>query len=345
MHSAVAVEDVSESIKRKREPHHARRLACGLLSGVAGMLAACTQGRRRRHRPRQRPGRRIRRTVDFPIFYVKPPDSRGPGRRHARASVRRGRRLLRHAVEARPRLARRSGDRASPRDCASTARPTDDRYDIKDLDVSPDGMQVVFAMRGPLDDDQDEEEPPTWNIWEYDIATDTLHRVITSDIIAEEGQDVAPPIYPTAASCSPRRASASPRPSCSTKARRSSKRHRSAQRIRVRAARDERRRHRHPPDLLQPEQRPVAHGAAERPRAVHALGSRAGQRRHAPVHLESRRHRPAAATTARSRTTPARRIRPRQPTADRVHARARDAATAASWRSRASAPTSTSAAT
>ncbi len=50
-------------------------------------------------------------------------------------------------------------------------------------------------MRGPLDD-FDEDEAPTWNIWEYNIATDVLRRVITSDIIAEEGQDVAPSYLP-----------------------------------------------------------------------------------------------------------------------------------------------------
>jgi hypothetical protein len=72
----------------------------------------------------------------------------------------------------------------------------DDRYDIKDLNVSPDGLKVAFAMRGPLQDIDDEEDPPTWHIWEYNIATDVLHRVITSDIIAEEGQDVAPAYLP-----------------------------------------------------------------------------------------------------------------------------------------------------
>ncbi len=71
----------------------------------------------------------------------------------------------------------------------------EDRFDIKDLNVSPDGLKVVFAMRGPLDD-FDEEEAPTWNIWEYNIATDTLHRLITADIIAEDGQDVAPSYLP-----------------------------------------------------------------------------------------------------------------------------------------------------
>ena len=75
------------------------------------------------------------------------------------------------------------------------ARP-EDRYDIKDLAVAPDGLHVAFAMRGPLDDADDEDEPPTWNIWEYNIATDTLRRVITSNIIEEEGQDVAPSYLP-----------------------------------------------------------------------------------------------------------------------------------------------------
>ncbi len=72
----------------------------------------------------------------------------------------------------------------------------EDRYDIKDLAVAPDGLHVAFAMRGPLDDVDDEDEPPTWNIWEYNIETDTLRRVIASNIIAEEGQDVAPAYLP-----------------------------------------------------------------------------------------------------------------------------------------------------
>ncbi len=67
-----------------------------------------------------------------------------------------------------------------------------DLYDMRDVDVSYDGKSIVFAMRGPLDENQDEEDPPTWNIWEYTFATDALRRVIASDIIAEEGQDISP---------------------------------------------------------------------------------------------------------------------------------------------------------
>lgn len=72
----------------------------------------------------------------------------------------------------------------------------DDLFDIRDLDVAFDGSKIVFAMRGPLDEDQDEEDPPTWNVWEYTFATDTLRRVVVSDTIAEEGHDVAPHYLP-----------------------------------------------------------------------------------------------------------------------------------------------------
>ena len=44
--------------------------------------------------------------------------------------------------------------------------------------------------------DLDEDEQPTWNIWVYDRETDSVFRVITSDITAEEGEDVAPRFLP-----------------------------------------------------------------------------------------------------------------------------------------------------
>ncbi len=135
-------------------------------------------------------------TVDFPIFYVRhqvPEDEDDLTR-------------LRPFVEDDEYAASLwKRDRASPGapEVDITARlnllegaDPDDRYDIKDLEVSHDGLRVAFAMRGPLDDIDEEEDPPTWNIWEYDLATDTLRRVISSDIIAEEGQDVGPSYLP-----------------------------------------------------------------------------------------------------------------------------------------------------
>lgn len=135
-------------------------------------------------------------TVDFPIFYVRhqvPEES---------DDVTRVRPFVEDDLYDASLWKR---DRASPGSPETnlTARlktmagaSVDDRYDIKDLAVSPDGLKVAFAMRGPLDDIDEEDEPPTWNIWEYDIVTDALRRVISSDIVEEEGQDVSPAYLP-----------------------------------------------------------------------------------------------------------------------------------------------------
>lgn len=192
----MTVEDaVNRTIK------NAKRITFGsiclmLSTGVLTLLSACTQG----------PGGGgiglasgqdpDPATVDFPIFYIRhqiPEDQDNVTR-------------VRPFVEDDDYSATLwKRDRASPGapETEISARlrtdafggEAEDRYDIKDLNVSPDGLKLVFAMRGPLDD-FDEDEAPTWNIWEYNIDTDTLHRVITADIIAEDGQDVAPSYLP-----------------------------------------------------------------------------------------------------------------------------------------------------
>ena len=78
-----------------------------------------------------------------------------------------------------------------------TARVTgSDFYDVRDLDVSADGARLVFAMRGPLRANQQEEEPPSWQIWEYAVAADRLQRVIVDDVTASAGDDVSPHYLP-----------------------------------------------------------------------------------------------------------------------------------------------------
>jgi hypothetical protein len=125
-------------------------------------------------------------TVDFPIAYVKrtiPEDGDD----------------LRQQRDTAPDAELFFRDRASPSSAERniTGRITGtDPYDIKDVDVSPDGRRIVFAMRGPLDDNQDEEDPPNWQIWEYDITADNLHRVISSNTIATEGNDIGPQYLP-----------------------------------------------------------------------------------------------------------------------------------------------------
>jgi hypothetical protein len=68
--------------------------------------------------------------------------------------------------------------------------------DVRGVDASYDGTKFVFAMRGPFIEDADEEDQPTWNIWEYDVPGATLRRVIASDIVAEEGHDIDPHYLP-----------------------------------------------------------------------------------------------------------------------------------------------------
>lgn len=68
--------------------------------------------------------------------------------------------------------------------------------DIRDVSVSPDASKVLFAMRTPIDPNADDEDQPTWNIWEFDLDTRTLRRVFQDDITAEEGHDIGPQYLP-----------------------------------------------------------------------------------------------------------------------------------------------------
>lgn len=85
-------------------------------------------------------------------------------------------------------------DRASPSapEQNITAGETQGLGDIRDLEASFDGRRILFAMRAQFIENADEEDQPTWNIWEYDLDTETLRRLIESDISAEAGHDVAP---------------------------------------------------------------------------------------------------------------------------------------------------------
>ncbi|MBK9251975.1 MAG: PD40 domain-containing protein [Proteobacteria bacterium] len=159
------------------------------LAGIAALAGACSSGGSVELGSGQSadPG-----SVDFPIAYVKRTIPATAGGQLVQDDVREMRDTL-------PDADLFFRDRASP---SSAERNITDRvtgsdpYDIKDVDVSSDGKKIVFAMRGPLDDDQDEEDPPSWAIWEYDIPSDDLHRVITSATIANEGNDVGPQYLP-----------------------------------------------------------------------------------------------------------------------------------------------------
>ncbi|MEO8465628.1 MAG: hypothetical protein ABI640_09835 [Gammaproteobacteria bacterium] len=89
-------------------------------------------------------------------------------------------------------------DRASPTapERNVTMSETQGQGDVMGVEISTDGKKALFAMRGPFDPNANDDEQPTWKIWEYTFATDTLHRVIASDITAEAGQDISPHYLP-----------------------------------------------------------------------------------------------------------------------------------------------------
>lgn len=89
-------------------------------------------------------------------------------------------------------------DRASPTatEVNVTANETLGLGDVRDVTASFDGQRFLFAMRGPFDENLDEDEQPTWNIWEYDVPSQILRRIIASTILAEGGHDLAPAYLP-----------------------------------------------------------------------------------------------------------------------------------------------------
>lgn len=126
-------------------------------------------------------------TVDFPIAYVKRSLPR------AQDDDLRDMRTFRVDADV---FVKSRADASAPERNITDRVTRSDMWDIRDLDVSYDGSRMLMAMRGPMIPNADEEDQPTWNVWEYVFATDTLRRIITSDIVAEEGHDVAPHYLP-----------------------------------------------------------------------------------------------------------------------------------------------------
>jgi hypothetical protein len=89
-------------------------------------------------------------------------------------------------------------DRASPSaaDQNITEVETQGLGDVMGVEMSVDGSKALFAMRGPFDPNLNDDEQPTWNIWEYEFATRTLRRIIASDLTAEGGHDISPHYLP-----------------------------------------------------------------------------------------------------------------------------------------------------
>ncbi len=134
--------------------------------------------------------------ADFPIFYI---------RRYSVPTTQDDLRLMRTALPSADVFMRST---ASPTgietnitaSVTGTGTTKAANYDIKDLSVSYDGTTVLFAMRGPLAKNQQQDMPPYWRIWQYVIATNTLSQVINPATDPDAGlpdvNDVAPHFLP-----------------------------------------------------------------------------------------------------------------------------------------------------
>jgi hypothetical protein len=129
--------------------------------------------------------------LDFPLFYVQRPlpvdDMNMLEQRDARELL---------TVEFGSDLYMRDRASVSAPESNLTGDITGGFGDVRDVSVSFDGEKVLFSMRTPIDPDADDEDQPTWNIWEYEIATETLRRIFMDDITAEEGHDIGAQYLP-----------------------------------------------------------------------------------------------------------------------------------------------------
>ena len=127
-------------------------------------------------------------TTDFPIFYVK--------RTIPKASD--DLRLMREAVPQADLYMRASASPSAPETNITARITAGAAYDIKDVNVSPDGKKVCFAMRGPLTPNMNQKNPPSWRIYEYDIASNTLTPMIdpSADTAPATVNDVSPAYLP-----------------------------------------------------------------------------------------------------------------------------------------------------
>jgi hypothetical protein len=72
-----------------------------------------------------------------------------------------------------------------------TGEVTEGRGAIRDVEIDYDGSRILFSMRTPFVEGIDEDDQPaTWNIWQYTFETDELVRVIADPLTAEIGHDI-----------------------------------------------------------------------------------------------------------------------------------------------------------
>ncbi|MEJ2609505.1 MAG: hypothetical protein P8179_05300 [Candidatus Thiodiazotropha sp.] len=124
--------------------------------------------------------------VDYPVAYVKRPVTT-----ESNTDIR-----VSQATEAGGDLYLKDYAAAGADEVNITGSVTGGQGDVRDVSVSFDGTKLLFSLRLPLIEDAEDEDQPTWNIWEYEISSANLRRVIASETTAEDGHDRFPHYLP-----------------------------------------------------------------------------------------------------------------------------------------------------
>lgn len=179
---------IADQVIAGNRTHARRRAAALLIAGVASALAACSSGSGGTDVTIGSGQSADPVTLDFPVFYVKRPVP-DPDDNNVVDNAR-----VLDRFEAGADLFMRDRASISAPEVNLTSGRTAGDGDIRDLEVSYDGAKVIFSMR--IVPDPDADPLPTWNIWEYDATTRVLRRIIQSDTVEEEGNDIAPHYLP-----------------------------------------------------------------------------------------------------------------------------------------------------
>ena len=136
-------------------------------------------------------------TNDYPIFYVKRTIPT-PANIAAGADDVRMLRVAFPSAELYMRASASPSARETNITSRITAATTTGTWDVKDVDASVDGTRVIFAMRGPMTANMQQKNAPSWRIYQYVIATDTLTPVINpvTDPDPPTVNDVSPHYLP-----------------------------------------------------------------------------------------------------------------------------------------------------
>ncbi len=76
-----------------------------------------------------------------------------------------------------------------------TAPVTGGQGDVKGLNTNFEGNKLIFSLR-LFDPDPNDDDVPSWNIYEYDLELAVLRRIIVDDLTAEQGDDLFPAYLP-----------------------------------------------------------------------------------------------------------------------------------------------------